>query len=96
MLLNGKESVPTTAATPGTFQHLLDVASNLVDRSRECVGSLHSQVDRLVGGIPPDSTSEKAPKSVPNGFIEEMDDQLTVLTVLLSTLEKQIIRLAER
>ena len=88
------QAVPSAA--PGTFQALLDIADNLAGRANECANELHVQVDRIVGGLPPKPVETQAPKPVPNGFIEQMDDRLHSLSASLSYLADQIERISGR
>ena len=84
------------ASPPGTFQALLDVADNLVARASECANTLHIQVDRVLGGLPPGPNEAQAPKPVPNGFIEQMSERFHSLDASLAYLTRQIERFCER
>ena len=88
------QAVPTSP--PGTFQALLDVADNLATRAADHANTLHTQIDRIVGGLPPGPNEAQAPKPVPNGFIEQMEDRLHSLDASLSYLADQIERLSAR
>ena len=89
-------SQAAAASPPGTFQALIDVADNLATRAADHANTLHIQIDRIVGGLPPGSNEAQAPKPVPNGFIEQMEDRLHSLDASLSYLADQIERLSAR